>query len=514
MNQTSTIHYLDDYDNRSNSPPSYNSSSSSSSSSSSMPSSMATSPIVQPTIEPCPFPNYCLICTKELPPCLVSRSVSWVSILRVVFYCLKQLYPEKEFFNLKKDVYGYVATHWDIICSKKKKTNGWRKQLQDALSHCRRLFVSGADRHDCYGYWKLKDYNDPWEDDLSANNILISNPSSPILSPLLSPEFHSNNNNNQNNHFILSPPIYGSANSNTSTPLLTSSFSSLMFSPTRSSVNGQSNSTNNTNNNGPLSGVPPSKSLFEINKLSMASPSARPRSRSFSFDNNTNINNNQIFDHKLKYIHQQLRNQGPQRNQNTGVNDLPNGNITPSFFSFRDQKVPSMMNHRISQPTSIDEFDFPPTFPHPLREDKPFQLNGSPPSSNNGSASTTPSSTTPPRILNLSTGSGNSSPNRYSPYHNNHHNNHNNNNNNSHPQPIPFSEHRINQSSSISSSKLSISNLINPINEEEEEEVEEDDDIQECSDDLLPNPLNIKRNNNNNIQNLISSPPTFFSLRN
>ncbi len=42
--------------------------------------------------------------------------------MRVVFYTLKYNYPEKEFFNLKEDVYSVMLFHWNKLSINKKST--------------------------------------------------------------------------------------------------------------------------------------------------------------------------------------------------------------------------------------------------------------------------------------------------------------------------------------------------------------------------------------------------------
>ncbi|KYR00485.1 histidine kinase A [Tieghemostelium lacteum] len=286
----------------------------------------------------CQNPSQCLICTRSLPPCLSSRTVSWVSILRVVFYSLKQIYPEKEYFNLKKDVYGYVAAHWYLICSKKKKTTGWRKQLQDALSHCRRLFESGADHHECYGFWKLKDLSDPWEDTQNSNNndngvigSPFSTPQSPMSplespSPILSnsnlndsgsPKSNSgspthqlmNNNGNSNYYYYSSPSVSSttpsssngmgqyhqhhtsnssSSNSANSSPI---PFNNLYKSTSTPSISSLSTSTklfNCTNSFQPLrtsTNILKSSSIYDVTNLGISSPSFHSNSSGHSTPN-------------------------------------------------------------------------------------------------------------------------------------------------------------------------------------------------------------------------------------
>lgn len=88
----------------------------------------------------CPLTK-CLLCTREQPYCLV-RSPTWYvtssleffpspladffilrpAIMRVVFYVLKFDKPEREFFNLKEDVYNVMLWHWSKLSIGKKST--------------------------------------------------------------------------------------------------------------------------------------------------------------------------------------------------------------------------------------------------------------------------------------------------------------------------------------------------------------------------------------------------------
>eukprot|EP01133_Synstelium_polycarpum_P009155 gene9155-10742_t len=103
----------------------------------------------------------CMLCTRGTPRCLCMNHPSWTLILRVVFYSLAQLHPDKEFFNLKKEVYLYLNDHWEILSPTQRQSNNWKRQVQDALSHSR-FFRSGRHTLRCNGYWQLKTLCNPW----------------------------------------------------------------------------------------------------------------------------------------------------------------------------------------------------------------------------------------------------------------------------------------------------------------------------------------------------------------
>eukprot|EP01112_Ceratiomyxa_fruticulosa_P011596 TRINITY_DN3158_c0_g1_i2.p1 TRINITY_DN3158_c0_g1~~TRINITY_DN3158_c0_g1_i2.p1 ORF type:complete len:603 (-),score=140.84 TRINITY_DN3158_c0_g1_i2:401-2209(-) len=103
----------------------------------------------------------CLLCTRGQPLLLI-KSPTWASIMRVVFFCLKQDFPNKHFFSLKTDVYSFMLCHWEKLCLNKKRSDNWHKQIQDMLSHSKNLFESGMDKYKQNGYWRLKQMIDPW----------------------------------------------------------------------------------------------------------------------------------------------------------------------------------------------------------------------------------------------------------------------------------------------------------------------------------------------------------------
>ncbi|KYR02660.1 histidine kinase A [Tieghemostelium lacteum] len=103
----------------------------------------------------------CMLCVNGTPSCLQKRRATWTLKLRVALYCLSVLHPDKKYFNLKKDIYTYVDSHWDFLSINTAKSDRWRKQVQDSLSHCRH-FESGWDAMGCNGHWRLINPLNPW----------------------------------------------------------------------------------------------------------------------------------------------------------------------------------------------------------------------------------------------------------------------------------------------------------------------------------------------------------------
>eukprot|EP01107_Rhizomastix_libera_P000015 TRINITY_DN1002_c0_g1_i1.p1 TRINITY_DN1002_c0_g1~~TRINITY_DN1002_c0_g1_i1.p1 ORF type:complete len:249 (+),score=45.47 TRINITY_DN1002_c0_g1_i1:75-821(+) len=77
----------------------------------------------------------CPLCVRPRPECLADAEPTWLQIIRVVFWCLADLYPEIAFFSLREHVYPFLDLHWDAICTEKHKKDNWKKSLQDTLSH-------------------------------------------------------------------------------------------------------------------------------------------------------------------------------------------------------------------------------------------------------------------------------------------------------------------------------------------------------------------------------------------
>lgn len=103
----------------------------------------------------------CMLCTRTAPP-ILSKCHTWAWIMRVVFYSLRDRYPEKKFFSLKNDVYEYMMNHWNTLGLDRKPSANWHKQIQDMLSHSRNIFESGMTHFKQNGFWRLKDLEDPW----------------------------------------------------------------------------------------------------------------------------------------------------------------------------------------------------------------------------------------------------------------------------------------------------------------------------------------------------------------
>lgn len=128
------------------------------------------SPISSPTItmrsgSPCQALKTelcdCMLCTRTAP-LILSKCHTWAWIMRVVFYSLRDRYPEKKFFSLKNDVYEYMMNHWGTLGLDRKPSANWHKQIQDMLSHSRNIFESGMTHFKQNGFWRLKDLEDPW----------------------------------------------------------------------------------------------------------------------------------------------------------------------------------------------------------------------------------------------------------------------------------------------------------------------------------------------------------------
>lgn len=96
-----------------------------------------------------------------------NQLISWIYIMRVILYSLTKLHPAIEYFTLKKDVYGFVYSHWHIFGRLKQfvdKPNKWKKAFLDALSHSP-YFESGFNLYRTTGYWKLVLKRNPWVTD-------------------------------------------------------------------------------------------------------------------------------------------------------------------------------------------------------------------------------------------------------------------------------------------------------------------------------------------------------------
>ncbi|EFA78941.1 hypothetical protein PPL_08409 [Heterostelium album PN500] len=111
----------------------------------------------------------CVLCNRGRPTMLM-KVPTWASIMKVVLYTLHIEFPDKQFFSLKGDVYGFMESHWRRLCVDKKKSDNWRKQVQDMLSHSKNIFESGYEVIGQNGYWRLKNVQDPWVIQTASNN--------------------------------------------------------------------------------------------------------------------------------------------------------------------------------------------------------------------------------------------------------------------------------------------------------------------------------------------------------
>eukprot|EP01113_Clastostelium_recurvatum_P027233 TRINITY_DN3278_c0_g1_i9.p1 TRINITY_DN3278_c0_g1~~TRINITY_DN3278_c0_g1_i9.p1 ORF type:complete len:491 (-),score=148.64 TRINITY_DN3278_c0_g1_i9:82-1554(-) len=132
----------------------------------------------------CPLPEgECLMCMRDVPPCLSSRSPSWSAIMHVVLFSLHHCHPERTYFNLQSDIYPLVDYHWANLFSQKTNVHNWHKQLQDSMSHKRKLFQSGKGNMRKNGYWRLRTLKDPW----TAGDHVLTQPRTASPTPTSSP---------------------------------------------------------------------------------------------------------------------------------------------------------------------------------------------------------------------------------------------------------------------------------------------------------------------------------------
>ena len=55
----------------------------------------------------------CLLCQRGFVH--YQRKTTWNTILRVIFYSLKQLEPHKEYVHLTNDIYVFIAQHHAVF---------------------------------------------------------------------------------------------------------------------------------------------------------------------------------------------------------------------------------------------------------------------------------------------------------------------------------------------------------------------------------------------------------------
>ncbi|EGG21743.1 hypothetical protein DFA_01629 [Cavenderia fasciculata] len=151
-----------------------------------------TNPTSLSTTGQCTFDDPCLLCRRGTP-ILLTKTATWASIMKVVFFTLADSLPHKTYYSLKSDVYGFMDHHWDILSLNKKKSTNWHKQIQDMLSHSKIIFESGVELLGQNGFWRLKHLSDPWlEGVISGYGNQTSSPSSSTIQPPSPPTQYQN----------------------------------------------------------------------------------------------------------------------------------------------------------------------------------------------------------------------------------------------------------------------------------------------------------------------------------
>jgi len=104
---------------------------------------------------------WCKLCMmRELPDVLDCENPSWNSILQVSFFCLQELFPEKEYHSLKNDLNPFLEKHWTKLYGSEKIPQDYKQSALEALSHNKKWFTS---EHGKQSGWKMKKLMDPWK---------------------------------------------------------------------------------------------------------------------------------------------------------------------------------------------------------------------------------------------------------------------------------------------------------------------------------------------------------------
>ncbi|KAF2072947.1 hypothetical protein CYY_005740 [Polysphondylium violaceum] len=299
---------------------------SSSSSSNGIP-TLSSSPTSSPTFKSLCNEQGCMICANTTPYCLSGKFPSWSAILWVCLYSLHKLHPEKDFVNLREDVYPSILKHWSKICGNRETTSNWKKQIQDSLSHSRKLFESGVDILGQNGYWRLKKDLNPWNIETSmhqvnqyeanneksndsneeekpfakkkkvinnnnSNSNNINNINNINSSVSNNNNLHNNKNNVKNQPFYNNSFILDSNNNNQSNHIspdfhINSAFNNIK--PNNSTYNLNNNNNNSTyNNNNVININQNSDRLFNLNYVD------KVRELQIHLSNNGNMNNRSL----------------------------------------------------------------------------------------------------------------------------------------------------------------------------------------------------------------------------
>ncbi|BFU18225.1 hypothetical protein EHI8A_045510 [Entamoeba histolytica HM-1:IMSS-B] len=131
-----------------------------------LPLQIQTCNVVSKNFEEC----HCLLCQRGFIK--FEKKPTWNTILKVIFYSLKKMFPMKEYFSLTTDIYHFITNHIKIFGELKhfkRKSQIWKKAMIDALSHSA-SFQTGFPIYGVNGYWKLIEETDPWDEEEKPNN--------------------------------------------------------------------------------------------------------------------------------------------------------------------------------------------------------------------------------------------------------------------------------------------------------------------------------------------------------
>jgi len=99
----------------------------------------------------------CMLCKYGPPREFKSNNPTWADILKVVLFSLGDLYPKKQYFSLRYDIYQFIEDHWDFLECGKDKNSSWRQTVKMTLSRYSKLFENGYPSLQKRGFWKLRE---------------------------------------------------------------------------------------------------------------------------------------------------------------------------------------------------------------------------------------------------------------------------------------------------------------------------------------------------------------------
>jgi len=74
-----------------------------------------------------------------------------------VLFSLGDLYPKKQYFSLRYDIYQFIEDHWEFLECGKDKNSSWRQTVKMTLSRYSKLFENGYPKLQKRGFWKLRE---------------------------------------------------------------------------------------------------------------------------------------------------------------------------------------------------------------------------------------------------------------------------------------------------------------------------------------------------------------------